>query len=190
MRKHKILGFFLTLTISTHTQFLIAYPKTDSDFALLPPYCKVRFGDKTSAAYKNWRRKMGREWNEVHHYCAGIDYLNKAKMALDKKTRTLMFNKALHDLSYIQERTSSKFILQPEIATQKGRAYLGLNQDGAALQEFYKAIKINPKYTPAYSELSDYYSEKNEPEEAKKILEQGLRHKPKSKSLKRRLDKL
>ena len=171
MRKSKILGFFLTITISTHTQFLNASPKTDADFALLPPYCKVRFGDHSSADYKNWQRKFGRGWTDMHHYCEGLDYLNKANMSFDEGNRAKLLNIAVKQFSYVQERTGSKFILQPEITTQKGRAYLKLGQDGAALQEFYNAIKLNPKYTPAYSALSDYYRDKNDPEEARKILE-------------------
>ena len=190
MRKCTILGCLLTIFISTHSQYLTAYPKTDSDFALLPPYCKARSGRTNKADAENWKRRIGQGWVHIHHYCAGLDYINKANVAYDSENRIDLLNKALHGFSYMQDRTGSKFILQPEISTQKGRVYLRLNQDGAALQEFHNAIKLNPKYVPAYSELGDYYRDKNKPEEARKILEQGLKHNPKSKALKRRLDKL
>ena len=180
----------LPLTLIIPAGHLAARPSTDADFALLPPYCKARYGKTNKADVANWKRKMGRGWTDIHHYCSGLDSANKATRTLDKEKRIDLLNKALHGFSYMQERTGSKFILQPEISTQKGRVYLRLNQDGAALQEFYNAIKLNPKYTPAYSALSDYYRDNNDPEEARKILEQGLRHKPKSKALKRRLDKL
>jgi tetratricopeptide (TPR) repeat protein len=191
MNKNKLFWvLLLPLTLIIPAGHLAARPSTDADFALLPPYCKARYGKTTKADVANWKRKMGRGWTYVHHYCSGLDYLNKANMAFDEGKRTLLLNDAVKQFSYVQEHTGSKFILQPEITTQKGRAYLKLGQDGAALQEFHNAIKLNPKYTPAYSELSDYYSDNNDPEQARKILEQGLRQKPKSKSLQRRLDKL
>ena len=180
----------LPLTLIIPTGHLAAFPKTDADFALLPPYCKARSGKTTSTDAENWKRRMGKAWTHLHHYCSGLDYLNKANVAYDRETRIKLLNKALDGFSYMQKNARHEFILQPEISTQKGRVYLKLNQDGAALQEFHNAIKLKPKYTPAYSELSDYYRDNNNPEDARKILELGLRHNPKSKSLKRRLDKL
>ena len=172
-------------------RYLAAYPKTDADFALLPPYCKARYGKTNSADAENWKSRLGRlGWTHVHHYCSGLDHLNKANMASDKETRTKELRGAIAGFTYMQENAPRDFILQPEISTQKGRAYLRLNQDGAAVQEFYNAIKLNPKYIPAYNALSDYFNNNNKPEEAKKILELGLKENPKSKSLKRRLNKL
>jgi len=111
-------------------------------------------------------------------------------MATDSKIRIRQLNSAIHSFTGFQESIPRESVLQPEISTQTGRAYLMLDQVGAALKEFYNAIKINPKYTPAYSELADYYRDNNKPEEARKILEQGLKKNPKSKSLKRRLNEL
>ncbi len=56
--------------------------------------------------------------------------------------------------------------------------------------EFRHAIELKPTYTPPYVALSDYYVEKGQIEEAKKILEEGLKHSPESSRLKRRLKKL
>lgn len=186
--------FWALLTISMlilPPGHVTAFPETEADFALLPPYCKARFGKTNSADAKNWKRKMGREsWTHIHHYCSGLDSLNKANMADSKDKRVDALKAALGGFSYMQEHAPRKFILQPEISTQKGRVYLRLNQHGAALQEFYNAIKLNPKYVPAYSELGDYYHDNNNPEEARKILELGLKNVPESKSLKRRLSNL
>jgi tetratricopeptide (TPR) repeat protein len=171
--------------------YLAAFPKTDADFALLPPYCKARYGKTNSADAENWKRRIGRlGWVHIHHYCSALDHRNKANMASDEETRIKELRGAIGGFTYMQENAPRDFILQPEISTQKGRVYLRLNQDGAALKEFYDAIKLNPKYVPAYSELGDYYIDHNEPEEAKKILGIGLKQNPNSKSLKRRLDKI
>ena len=170
---------------------LAAFPKTDADFALLPPYCKARYGRTTTTDAENWKRRMGNKaWSHLHHYCSGLDSLNKANVTIDREERTKMLNNALGGFSYMEKPHLSEFILQPEISTQRGRVYLKLDQYGAALQEFHKAIKLNPKYMPAYRELSDFYLDNDDPEEARRILELGLKHNPKSKSLKKRLDKL
>lgn len=191
MNKDTIFACVIAIAMLTIAQPSVAYPKTDKDFSLLPPYCKARFRKTSEADQKAWAKKIGRiAWNNIHHYCAGLDYLNKARFASDKKKNIMFLNKAIGEFDYMQKRAGAKFILQPEIAVNKGRAHLQLLQFGEALQEFHRAIKKYPKYVPAYTELSDYYLEQGDKDEARAILEKGLKMVPDSKSLKRRMDKL
>jgi tetratricopeptide (TPR) repeat protein len=65
-----------------------------------------------------------------------------------------------------------------------------LGQVGEAVQHYQLAIKAKRNYTPAYARLSELYLKSNQVDEARKILESGLKAKPNSSALKRRLKKL
>ena len=55
-----------------------AYPGTDADFAVLPPYCKARLsplGDK-DPSNQLWNRRLGHDFLHIHHYCAGLHTRN------------------------------------------------------------------------------------------------------------------
>jgi uncharacterized protein HemY len=79
---------------------------------------------------------------------------------------------------------------KPEILTNLGRAYVGLKKYSDAVRVFTEAIRRNPKYVAAYVELSGVFVLLNSTEDARKILEDGLKHSPGSKVLKARLDRL
>jgi tetratricopeptide (TPR) repeat protein len=63
-------------------------------------------------------------------------------------------------------------------------------QLGDAIQHYQLAIKAKPKYALAYAQLSDLYVKNKQLDEARKVLESGLKAKPGSHMLQKRLQKL
>jgi len=191
MNKHIHIFPLLAITITLSTNLLAKSPTSDADINLLPPYCKAKYGKTSSADADNWKRRFGRgNWVHMHHYCSGLNKMNKAIQSFDVAERNNILESAIKSFDYVQTRWPSTFVLQPEVCLKKGEAFMKLNQVGSALGQFTQATKLNPKYTPAYAELSDYYKDQGEKEKAIQILEQGLTHKPNSKMLKRRLEEL
>ncbi len=172
------------------------FPKTESEFAKLPPICKARMQETkarrkdNNSNYYLWRKRLGSDFIHVHHYCAGLNILNKSWGVTDSKNRDSMLKSAIGEISYTQKHTSPKFFLQSEMAFSKGSILILLNNSVAAHKEFRKGIQLNPKYSRNYSALSDLYKKQGNIEEARYILEQGLTYSPKSKGLNRRLKKL
>lgn len=61
---------------------------------------------------------------------------------------------------------------------------------GEAIDAFMAAIKIDPRYEPAYDSLADTYVKLGDKAKALEQVAEGLRYRPDSKSLKRRYDEL
>ena len=93
-------------------------------------------------------------------------------------------------MAYVSRHCSTNCALYPELHTRWGWALGESGQHGEAIGHFQKAIKAKPKYVPAYAKLADVYVDIKQPEEARKILEQGLKAKPGSRMLQRRLKEL
>jgi len=167
-----------------------AYPKSDRDFAALPKYCYARMRG-TEAESNVWKNRFGREsYIHLHHYCSGLDYLNKANMSVDPKGRKLMLTKAIKQFDYIGKHAPSSFVLMPENYYNRGMAMKRQKNISGALDSFQRSIRLNKKYTRAYAAISDIYSESGNKNDAKIILQQGLKVVPKSKALNRRLNQL
>jgi tetratricopeptide (TPR) repeat protein len=159
------------------------------DTTFLPQYCKDRAADK-EAFKKKWGKVFGGSTLDIHHYCGGIYAEQKAKASLSEGERGKYLDTVIYQMKYVSNRCTTGCVLYPELHTRWGWALGEKGQAGEAIQQFKLAMKRNPKYTPAYAKLSDLYIEANQPDEAKKILESGLKAKPGSRMLKRRLAEL
>ena len=93
-------------------------------------------------------------------------------------------------MKYVGNHCDKGCVLYPELHTRMGWAYGEQGQITEAIEHFILAIKAKPDYALAYARLSDLYIKYKQRDEAKKILEAGLKAKPGSRSLKRRLVKL
>ncbi len=165
------------------------FPQTDADFAKLPPYCKARLkGSKSD--YKYWSKRIRPEFIHMHHYCRGLHLLNKSLAVVDKGERNDILFHAIKEFKYMQNMSTKDFYLRPEIANKAGNAYLRLGKAPEALKEFSKGIKLNPKYVLNYVGLSKVCRKQGDITKAKEILQQGLKHNPSSKLLKKRLKRL
>ena len=161
-----------------------------SDTNLLPQYCKDRVKGLSSPEFLRWRGTLGTVFEHAHHYCSGIYSEQKAKSTIDAKTKKLYLRGVAGEMAYVSKHCSTNCALYPELHTRWGWALGESGQHGEAISHFQKAIKVKPKYVPAYAKLADVYVDIKQPEEARKILEQGLKAKPGSRMLKRRLKEL
>lgn len=173
----------------------LGHPKTDEDFALLPPYCKVQMhagyeGNIDPTVVKIWEKRLGAGYYTSHHYCWGLHYVNLAHTAVDKAERNRALNAAINDMRYPLQYAPPEFILLPKISYDIGQILEELGDDVGAMQAYYQSIKLNPKLPRPYAAISDLYKKQNNTKEALAILEQGLKYKPKSKALLKRLAQL
>ncbi|MCB1879539.1 MAG: hypothetical protein H6964_01945 [Chromatiaceae bacterium] len=193
VKKYVVLfiNLFLLLLISSES-LATAWPKTRAEFASLPPYCLARQGKQigltvSEVEIKKWERILGGGFLHVHHFCAALNTLK----ILDRGTpKEYELQGVIKEFDYVLTQSPKNFPLIPLINVEKGKVLLRLNQRGEAVREFLNAIKFKPNYTLPYAVLSDYYVQYGQEEEAKSILEEGLKHSPKSKMLMRRLAKL
>lgn len=182
----KAIFIILFITLPVKAEF----PKSESDFVLLPPYCKARFGDKKSENYKAWGKRLGHDFLHLHHYCAGLHTLNLANKETDIKERNYKLTTAIGEMGYVLKNASQEFALLPKIYFDQGNIYELLNQPDKAMQDYQKSLSLNTKNSMPYAAMSDLYLKLNNKKEAIAILEKGLKYKPNSKVLRKHLEKL
>lgn len=164
--------------------------KSEIDFSLMPEYCKARFsvGDKDN--YEVWKKRLGNNFNHIHHYCYGLHLFNSAGRKIESEERKQTLQASLKQMRYTKEHSSPNFALQPKISFDMGRVYEGLEDPGNAMKAYQNSIKLNPKVTPPYSAISKLYLKQNNKKEAVAILKKGLKYNPNSNTLKKHLKKL
>ena len=188
IKQHPILLLLLFLLfLPTSSQ---AFPKTDLDFMLLPPYCAARSGRTDQATEDYWKSVIGRkDWVHIHHYCSSLDRLNKARL-LSTKERNVILESFVKKTSYMEKHGTRNFIFLPELYTKRGQSLVTMGKKKESISYFKQAIKANPNYSRNYKELSKVYTSLGNHKEAIAIVEQGLKQRPNSKMLLYRLKTL
>ncbi|MDA9981294.1 tetratricopeptide repeat protein [Gammaproteobacteria bacterium] len=187
--KPVVLAILIAFFVLIPTETLKAFPKTAQDFLLLPPYCSARYGRTNEADAARWAKIIGREfWRGIHHYCSGLDLINKANRTTNPAEKKILFGKAYGVINAYTGNVGPRWM--PEVSLKKGIALAGYGDVGAAIQEFTKAIRLRPDYTQAYLALSKTYLDLGDKTKAREFLELGLEKKPNSKSIKRALSRL
>lgn len=164
---------------------------TTAELRMLPPYCTTKFtkgNNPRDPEVKRWLSILGENYQHIHHYCKGINYANRANAG--GRHAASYLKQSIHNYNYVLGHMTPGFVLLPELLVNRGKVLNRQNKTSEAIEDFMAAIKAKENYTPAYIALSDAYKDMGDREKARKVLEDGLQHKPNSKSLKRRLDKL
>src|SRR3569833_207697 len=158
--------------------------------ATLPPYCAARFV-VFLVVFLCWWDSMGSDFMHVHHYCAGLNFVNRARgMGSSNKDRQGTLEAALRNFDYMLAHTHPDFSLRPEILMNRGIALSMMKRTGEAVGELMKAIEADPKQPRAYMTLADLYSQQKNRAKALETDTENLRHNPDTKSLQRRYTEL
>lgn len=179
------------LSLLWHSQ-ATASPKWHQSVQTLPPYCK----DKAASTglddprFNKWRGPLGTTYIHIHHYCSGIYAEQKARNTIDQAERNRWLKGVAGEMAYVARYCNPHCVLYPELHTRWGWALTMQDQPAEAIQHYQLAIKAKPDYSKAYAQLSDLYVKINQPGEARNIIEAGLKTKPNSRMLQRRLQKL
>lgn len=162
------------------------------ELAILPAYCTAKFNEETNPGpAKMWRDSMGSGFIHIHHYCAGLNFVNRARgMGSANKDRQGTLEAALRNFDYMLTNAPADFSLRPEILMNRGIALSMMNRTGEAVGDLMKAIEADPKQPRAYMTLADMYSQQKNRAKALETVTEGLRHNPDTKSLQRRYTEL
>ena len=180
---------FLVFGVSIFWYNLASAEKWHQDTELLPQYCKDRAKGINSAEYAKWRGTMGTAFVHTHHYCSGIYAEQKARITIGQQ-RKRWLRSVKGEMAYVSRHCPTKCALYPELHTRWGWALGEEGQNAAAIGHFQLSINVKPTYASAYAKLSDLYLEIDKPNEARRVLDDGLKAKPGSRMLQRRLQKL
>ena len=181
---------FLALALSAiSSHALEPWIPTDSEMASLPAFCKARFNEG-SPEYKLWESTLGKDYGHTHHYCAGVNFLNRYYRARSKQGKSFNLNNAQTNFEYMVEHAAPSYSLMPDVHSYLGKVFSLKNQPAQAITHLKRAIELNPRQPRAYNMLADFYSGMKQPAKALDIITEGLRHNPDTKSLQRRYTEL
>lgn len=186
----QIVGVLVALVaVSAHAR--LPWVPTDAEMASLPPYCKAKMkAAPGSPEYSSWEATLGKDFSHTHHYCAGINFINRYYGARSTADKRATLKDAQTNLQYMVTHADPGYSLMPEVYLNLGVVYSLNNQPAQAITHFNKAIELNPKLPRAYTGLADYYLKSKQKAKALDTVTEGLRHNPGTRSLQRRYTEL
>ncbi|WNB78112.1 tetratricopeptide repeat protein [Methylomonas koyamae] len=165
---------------------------TDLDIMALPDYCAQFLKPDLvgTPQAKRWDKLLS-EFDGPHHYCFGLNKYNQAWKVFDKAERNSLLKGAIAEMSYpLNHHFNPKHPLSPKLLYDIGKASEALEDYKSAIDYFQRSIELNPNNWTPYATLSDLQVKLGLKKEAIETLKSGLKLKPNSKPLLKRLNKL
>jgi tetratricopeptide (TPR) repeat protein len=151
-----------TLALASLEAHAFNFTPTEAEWATWPEMCKARyartrigsgsdFGTSVPpSVVQQWETQLGAGWNYVHHHCAGMIYLDRAKLESNASQRKFLLGKSISEHSFALEHTPAGNPLAAEIRTRLGLTYREMGDRVKAAEQFDAALKVNAAYGSAY----------------------------------------
>ncbi len=181
--------FLLGMSATPATAEVTVLPEavSDAEMARLPDFCAARM--KTpwgSPESKAWVGRIGENFVDFYHYCAGLNFINRYWTAADTRQRTHYLQRADANFSYIVKALKPDFTMGADLFTNRGEVYKLMGRKADAIKDFRRATSIDPAFVRAYLQLADVLAGNKDRTHALEAVSEGLRHVPKSTALQRR----
>lgn len=146
-----------------------------------------------SSLHDAWKRRVGSaNWDYIRHYCVALHIEGQVPRMRGKRSRDHAWRQMIAEFEQVEKHAQPGFVLMPEILVRKGKAQERLGDPDSAMESYQKAIELNPEYSWSYMAIADLFVATEQPDEARKILEDGLTKVPErfAKGLQRQLTEL
>ncbi|MEO1766701.1 hypothetical protein [Thiobacter aerophilum] len=165
-----------------------SYP-TDEELRTLPPFCtwKLRGG---KADLDRGFALLGEQFKNAHHYCAGLNHINRYYRAVGSPGAKSFLHEAVNEFTYMVEHLVPSSTLAGASYLGRATAYALWGRDGEAMQDYQAAVRHDPRLVRAYIAWADLLAERKLPQDALKVVTEGLRWNPGSRDLQNRYEKL
>jgi tetratricopeptide (TPR) repeat protein len=140
---------------------------TDAEFASWPTYCQARYvttyvgwrsqwvATYPQATIDLWKKQLGAETFEyVHHYCAGIIWLERARFEPDKHTRAFYLSTAEEEALFTHRGVPKDSPIRPAIYVTLSQIEEEKGEHAKALEYLSQAITTRPDDALAYGALA------------------------------------
>ncbi len=183
--------FFMLLCLASSISPAIAVETglrpNAAEMLRLPPYCQARFkAAQGSPEWNAWRDQIGHNFIDLHHYCAGLNYVNRYWSARNARDRGFYLQRAMGGFDYLVKAEKPDFALRAELYSNRGGVFKLMRKPGEAVRDYNKALSINPRIVKPYLELANLHVAGKSSSRALETITEGLRHLPDSTALQRR----
>jgi hypothetical protein len=184
-----LLLLFVGLQLATAREYSV-YP-TEHEYATLPPYCREKIEKKNPAENKMWSDRFGANtWLHMHHYCQGLNDINRYYLENDRTRRNDLLFSAVNQFDYMVGHLPTDSILLADVYQNRGHAQLMLRNAVDGVTDLQKALDLNPRISQAYLLLADQFESWKKRDKALQVVTDGLRNIPDSKVLQQRYREL
>ncbi len=133
MFKSRLLFFIAALACASTANAFNFVPR-EAEWASWPPHCRARYsvspaatgtpfyGAVNPAEVQQWQARLtDKVWEHMHHYCAGLAWLQRAQLATSSKSRKSALHAASREVSYTQRHLKPGQPLFPEVTVTAAR---------------------------------------------------------------------
>ena len=138
------------------------FTPTEAEWATWPEMCKARYArtrigsgsdygtSVPAGVVQQWEMRLGKGWNYVHHHCAGMIYLDRAKVEPNPSQRRFLLGRSIAEHNFALEHTPHDSPLAAEIRTRLGLTYREMGDRVKAGEQFDEALTADAAYGSAY----------------------------------------
>jgi tetratricopeptide (TPR) repeat protein len=161
---------------------------TPQELKRLPAACIAKEDKSAHEEREKWHSILGESFDHLHHYCNGLNFLNRIKRGIgDKKS---LLQGALGEFRYMDHQISGNNPLRPELEYNIGSVLFELNRFPEAIVAIRKSIFVQPDNAQAYLLLSMCYKRMGDSARALDVLQAGLAKVPGSQALRSAMNDL
>jgi hypothetical protein len=164
----------------------LSFAPTDAEWATWPDYCRARYtvsgagvdskfaGTSARGEVDKWKGIMGPDgWYALHHYCAAIVLINRAKRAPSKIESQRTYGHTFDEAQFALNRTNPENPLFPKISSLMARAAHALGKDDVAERVIGDAQRYHPKSAELFAAAAVIKYDARKLEAARDILLSG-----------------
>jgi tetratricopeptide (TPR) repeat protein len=116
---------------------------------------------------------MGSAWYALHHHCAGLVTIERARRAQSPDERTRLLNQTIAHHTYTKQRTPAENPMYAALAYNTGLAYQELGSMAEAEAAFSEAIQTHPESPVGYQGKALLYRQQRRYSDARDVLEKA-----------------
>lgn len=163
-----------------------SFVPTDFEWAGWPEYCRARYLTTDIGGAQKWarsysqsvitteRRRIGEpSFLHVHHYCAGLAWMSRARSESQPKLKESYLGQANTEMSYTYERIPESSPIYPSVAVNLARVVADAGQPNEAVTIIEHAISVHPQDPRPYIGLSVLYRDLKQLDRARDALLKG-----------------
>ena len=156
---------------------------TPTEWTTWPEYCRVQYSSIMSsrdseyadayppAEFDRLKDRLGvHAYYSLHHFCAGLHWINRARVETDPGMRRYLLQNALEETLFTYKSAEHASVVFPDIAISLAKIRRELGQVGPAIEVLEKAIKDQPERVDLYGTLALLHRDQNHPDKAKEVL--------------------
>jgi len=164
------------------------FEPTAAEWASWSDYCRAQYswvnagftfqyqygGTVPAAIVDHWRQVIGDStFYGMHHWCASIHFLNRARSEADPKVHDFLLSRANEDATYSFDRTDPKSFVYPDMAVTVAQIRDAKGKPDQAEAILRKGMLAQPKRSEPYVMLAMLKRKQHKLSEARDVLKQA-----------------